>query len=195
MATKFGSFTKRQVQRMRGVMGAKLRQEMGLTTRTAKRPKDKPGELADRAQRGFNRRMKEASNAKTPAARAAAREKARKALERYHESTVKAGTESKRFSGRVDAVTGVVGPRDFTEAGITMTGGRGGQGGRNLKALNEKFGSNWTTRSGMRRYQTDAKNASTRHTTMKRNYARMYRQLTGKGGRVHQLTPPKATDL
>lgn len=195
MATKFGSFTKRQVMRMRGPMGAKMRQEMGLTGRSAARPKTKPGEVADRAQRGFNRRMSEAGNAPTAGKQAESRERARKALTKYHESTVKAGKESARFQGRVDAVTGVVGPKDFESVGRVMQGGRGGFGGRDLRELNRQFGKNWTTKSGMARYQREAANAKKRHDTLKRNYAKMYRKLTGRGGRTHQLTPPKAGDI
>jgi hypothetical protein len=137
--------------------------------------------------------MKEAANAKTPVKIAESRERARLALEKYHESTVKAGQESKRFDARVKAVTGVVEPRDF-EARV-MQGGRGGFGGADLKAIAAKHGDNWTTRSGMARYKREAAQAKQRHETMKRNYARMYRKLTGKGGRTHQLTPPKASDI
>ena len=216
--TKFGSFTKRQLLRMRGPLGAKLRQQAGLTQGTAARPKDKPGEVADRAESGFARRMGEAANAAKRGdaqKQADGRERARRALEKYHASTVSAGKQAAAAQARVDAITAVIGPRELAQAGYSMKGGklikqtrtyRGRDGkvktetisyrqGRDLAALRESFGSNWKLYPEAARLRREAAQAAKRHAELKKRYAKMYRQLTGKGGRSHQRKPPSADDI
>ncbi len=206
---KFGSFTSRQVQRMRGRLGAKLRQEAGITTRGAPKPIRDPGTAANRAEDGFNRRMTQAANAKTPEKVAAARDQAHAALSKYHEKTVSAGKQAKAEQARLAKVTAVLSPKQIEDAGYSQTGGRlktqtrierrGGKRvrvetktreGRDRAALRRAHGKNWITRAEHGRLQRQAADKEARHTAMKKKYAKMYREYSGKGGRAHQKAPP-----
>ena len=206
MSKFFGIGTKRAMQRQRGERGARMRVAAGMQERIAPRPRAAPGTVADRAEKGFQRRVKEMKAADTPEKRALAREKARKALERYHKSTVGADQGAKAAQARLDNSGGKLSPQQIDDLGFSMVGGRLVEQQIRVRnpetkkfetqTVRTRIGRNRKTMTGvdMRTHQRltrEAAEAKTRHGVMKRRYAKMYRELTGKGGRSHQMKPPE----